>query len=89
MIFGNAMAFFKLTTTSPVLRFTQPNFIKRRWMLNKRVIGGDFIIIEIEITIRVKKVVTNIIKQGIIASANTQFQTSHQRPDDTVVTHIL
>ncbi len=69
MIFSNATVFFKLTTTSLALRFTQPNFIKRRLMVNKRVIRGDFIIIEIEITIRVKKMVTNIIKQGIIASA--------------------
>ncbi len=69
MIFSNAMALFKLTTTSLALRFTQPNFIKQRWMVNKRVIRGDFIFIEIEIAIRVKKVVTNIIKQGIIASA--------------------
>ena len=62
MIFSNATAFFKLTTTSTALRFTQPYFIKRGWMVNKRVIRGDFIIIEIEIATRVKKVVTNIIK---------------------------
>ncbi len=43
-------------------------------MVKKRVIGGDFIIIEIENAIRVKKVVTNIIKQGIIASAKHSFK---------------
>ncbi len=68
------MAFFKLTITSPALRFTQPNFTKRRQMVNKRVIRSDFIIIEIEIAIRVKKVVTNIIKQGIIVSAKYSFK---------------
>ncbi len=55
-------------------RFTQPNFIKKRWMVNKRVIGGDIIIIDKEIAIRVKKVVTNIINQGIIASAKYSFK---------------
>ncbi len=74
MIFSKMMAFFKLTTTSPAFGFTQLNFIKRRWMINKRVIGGDFIIIEIEIAIRVKRVVTDIIKQGIIASAKHCFK---------------
>ncbi len=73
-IFGNAMVFFKLMTTSPALRFTQPNFIKWRWIANKRDIGGALIIIEIEIAIRVKKVVTIIIKQGIIASAKHSFK---------------
>ncbi len=61
-------------TTSLVLRFTQPHFIKRRWMVKQRVIGGNFIIIEIEISIGVKKVVTNIIKQDIIASAKHSFK---------------
>ncbi len=74
MIFSNAMAFFKLTTSSLALRFTQPNFIKKRWMVNKRIIRGDFIIIEIEIAIRVKKIVTNVIKQGIITSAKHSFK---------------
>ncbi len=73
MIFSNTTAFFKLTMTSPALRFTQSKLIKQRWMVNKRVIGGDFINIEIEITIRVKKEVTNIIKQGFIASAKHSF----------------
>ncbi len=75
MIFSNATAFFKLTKTSPALRFTQPNYIKRRWMVNKRVMGGYFIIIEIEIVIRVKMVVTNIFNKGIIiASAKHSFK---------------
>ncbi len=43
-------------------------------MVNKRVIGGDFAIIEIEISIGVKKMVTNIIKHSIIASAKHSFK---------------
>ncbi len=47
-IISKMMAFFKLMTRNLVHRFTQPN-IKRRWMVNKTVIEGDFIMIEIEI----------------------------------------
>ncbi len=61
-------------TTSLVLGFTQPHFIKRRWMVNKGVIIDDSIIIEIEIAIGVKQIITNIIKQGIIASAKHSFK---------------
>ncbi len=38
-------------------------------MVNKRVISGEFFLIKVNITIRVKEVVANIIEQCIIASA--------------------
>ncbi len=38
MIFSKATAFFVVSTTSMVLRFTQPHFIKRRLMINRGVI---------------------------------------------------
>ncbi len=68
-IFSNATAFFKVMTASVVLWFTNPNFIKRRWTVKKRVIGSGLVIIEIEIMSKVKEMVEKIIKQGIIARA--------------------
>ncbi len=73
-IFSNVMAFFKLKMISLVVMFTQPYFINRSQMVNKTFVGGDFIIIEIEIVIRVKKMVRNITKQGIITSAKQSFR---------------
>ncbi len=73
-IFSKLMSFFKLTTTSMTLRFTQPILIKRRWMINKRVMREELILVEIKITIRVKEAVANIINQGNIASTKHSFQ---------------
>ncbi len=61
-ISSKAMTFFKVVTSTE-LRFTKPDFIKRRWMMDKRVISCD-LIIEINIMIRVKEKVANIIKQS-------------------------
>ncbi len=43
-------------------------------MINKRIIIGELVIIEINIKIGVKEVVTNIIKYWIIASAKHSFK---------------
>lgn len=40
-IFGSVVVFLKLRRMSMVLEFIQPNFIKRSWMINQRVIGDD------------------------------------------------
>ncbi len=61
-------------TTSTMLRFTQPHFIKRLQMINKRFIRDKIVIIEVNIAIRVKEAVANIIKQGIIGSAKHSFK---------------
>ncbi len=60
MIFSTVTVFFKLTMLILVLRFTLPNFIKRRWMVIKSVVRDQVIITEIEIAIQVNKLVTNI-----------------------------
>ncbi len=73
-IFSKGMVFFKVATTSTDLRFIQPHFIKRRWMINNRDVGDEPIIIEINIASRVKKAIANIIMQGIIASAEHSFK---------------
>ncbi len=69
MIFRKVTAFCKFSTRNTAFRFTQPHFIMRRWVVNRRVIRDELIIIEIHIMIRVKEVVANIINQGIIATA--------------------
>ncbi len=56
-------------TMSTVPRFTRPHIMKRRPMTNKWVTRDELMITEINIAIKVKKTVTNIIKQGISASA--------------------
>ncbi len=43
-------------------------------MINKRVIGSELIIVEIEIMIRVQETVENIIKLGIIARDKNSFE---------------
>ncbi len=63
------MSFSKFFTTTTAFRFTQSNFIKRRQMVNKRVIRDDLIIIEIHFSIRVKDAIATIINQSIIASS--------------------
>ncbi len=73
-IFSAATAFFQLMTTHMGFRFTQPNFVKRRQMINKRVIWDEFLIIEIGVVIRVKKVVANIINLGIIVRSKHSFK---------------
>ncbi len=50
----------------------QPNFIKRRQMIHKGFIRGKISIIEVKIVIRVKKLIVEIIKSGINASAKIQ-----------------
>ncbi len=62
--------FFKLMTTSMVLRFTHPNFIKMQ----------DKLIMKFQIAIRVKKVVANIIKKDIIPSAKHSFNQAIKDP---------
>ncbi len=54
IIFSNVAAFFKVRMMSMALRLTQPNFIKRRQMIDKRVISGERFVIEILVTIGVK-----------------------------------
>ncbi len=73
-IFSKLTTFFNGTKMSIVLRFTQSHFMKRRWIINKRVIKDKLVIVEIIITIRVKDLVTNIIRLGIIASAKHSFK---------------
>ncbi len=70
MIFSMvATAFFNIAMLSMTMRFTQQHFIKRKWMINKKVIRDELVIMEINIAIRVKETASKFINQGIIANA--------------------
>ncbi len=73
MIFRKLTAFLRFSATSLELRFTQPNFIKRRSMVNKQFIRDELIIMEIHVLISAKEAIANIINQDIIASAEHDF----------------
>ncbi len=61
-VFSGASAYFKFAMANMMLRFTQPHFIKRTQVINKKVIGGELVIIEIQVKIRIKETVANSIK---------------------------
>ncbi len=75
-IVSNAMTSFKVTTVSTVLRFNQPNFIKRKQVINKRVIRSEHVNTEIEITITVKETVAKSSSGASLPVLNTVLNNS-------------
>ncbi len=68
------MTFFKFKMIKTLLGFFQPNFIKMRQMIIKRVIRCKLIVIKKGVTIRVKEADAHIIKKDLIASDKHSFK---------------
>ncbi len=51
-----------------------PNIVKKREMIQKKIVRIKFVIIIVKITIRVKDVNPDIFNQGIMSSAKNQFK---------------